>query len=101
MERDFRVIEEIKTKLSGIAPEVLNDMMMVLQEEKTPPAAKVRIYEIVLDRLMGKPEATIRLEDNMGEMEEAEQFVARLAEEIRAEMGDGDGGDLGCRSDRT
>ena len=83
MERDFRVIEEIKTKLRGIAPEVLNDMMMVLQEEKTPPAAKVRIYEIVLDRLMGKPEATIRLEDNMGEMEEAEQFVARLAEEIR------------------
>ena len=90
MERDFRVIEEIKTRLSGIAPEVLNDMMMVLQEEKTPPAAKVRIYEIVLDRLMGKPEATIRLEDNMGEMEEAEQFVARLAEEIRAEMGDGE-----------
>ena len=43
MERDFRVIEEIKTKLSGIAPEVLNDMMMVLQDEKTPPAAKVRI----------------------------------------------------------
>ena len=76
--------------LSGIAPEVLNDMMMVLQEEKTPPAAKVRIYEIVLDRLMGKPEATIRLEDNMGEMEEAEQFVARLAEEIRAEMGEGE-----------
>ena len=27
---------------------------------------------------------------NMGEMEEAEQFVARLAEEIRAEMGDGE-----------
>ena len=32
----------------------------------------------------------IRLEDNMSEMEEAELFVARLAEEIRAEMGDGE-----------
>jgi len=88
MERDFRVIEEIKTKLSGIAPEVLNDMMMVLQEEKTPPAAKVRIYEIVLDRLMGKPEATIRLEDNTEDMEEAERFVEMMAEEIRREMGE-------------
>ena len=87
MERDFRVIEEIKTKLSGIAPEVLNDMMMVLQEERTPPAAKVRIYEIVLDRLMGKPEATIRLEDNTEDMEEAERFVEMMAEEIRREMG--------------
>ena len=83
MERDFRVIEEIKTKLSGIAPEVLNDMMMVLQEEKTPPAAKVRIYEIVLDRLMGKPEATIRLEDASESMEEAEKVVAAIAEGIR------------------
>ena len=88
MERDFRVIEEIKTKLRGIAPEVLNDMMMVLQEEKTPSAAKVRIYEIVLDRLMGKPEATIRLEDNTEDMEEAERFVEMMAEEIRREMGE-------------
>ena len=88
MERDFRVIEEIKTRLSGIAPEVLNDMMMVLQEEKTPAAAKVRIYEIVLDRLMGKPEATIRLEDNTEDMEEAERFVEMMAEEIRREMGE-------------
>ena len=58
-------------------------MVQTLQNPGTPAAVRVRIYEIVLDRLMGKPEATIRLEDNMSEMEEAELFVARLAEEIR------------------
>ena len=48
----------------------------------------MRIYEIVLDRLMGKPEATIRLEDNTEDMEEAERFVEMMAEEIRREMGE-------------
>ena len=90
LDRDFNTIDEIKKKLERLSPEVLVSMVQTLHSPATPPAAKVRIYEIVLDRLMGKPEATIRLEDNMGEMEEAEQFVARLAEEIRAEMGDGE-----------
>ena len=81
-------IEAIKMRLKKAAPEVITNMIMTLNEAMTPAAVKVRIYEIILDRLMGKPEATIRLEDNMGEMEEAEQFVARLAEEIRAEMGE-------------
>ena len=39
---------------------------------------------------MGRPEATIRLEDNTGDMEEAEKFVEMLAEEIRREMGEED-----------
>ena len=90
MEQNVNTIDEIKKKLEKTAPRVIVDMVQTLQNPGTPAAVRVRIYEIVLDRLMGKPEATIRLEDNMGEMEEAEQFVARLAEEIRAEMGDGE-----------
>ena len=81
-------ILQIKSRLEEAAPEIVDDMLSTLHAPSTPAAVKVRIYEIVLDRLMGKPEATIRLEDNMSEMEEAEQFVARLAEEIRAEMGE-------------
>ena len=83
LEQDVNVIDGIKKKLEKAAPRVIANMVSTLYDSKTPPAVKVRIYEIVMDRLMGKPEATIRLEDNMGEMEEAEQFVARLAEEIR------------------
>ena len=90
MEQNVNTIDEIKKKVEKTAPRVSVDMVQTLQNAGTPAAVRVRIYEIVLDRLMGKPEATIRLEDNMGEMEEAEQFVARLAEEIRAEMGDGE-----------
>ena len=88
MEQNINTIDEIKKKLEKAVPAVIVNMVETLRSPGTPAAAKVRIYEIVLDRLMGKPEATIRLEDNMSEMEEAEQFVARLAEEIRAEMGE-------------
>ena len=83
MEQNVNTIDEIKKKLEKAAPRVIVDMAQTLQNPGTPAAVRVRIYEIVLDRLMGKPEATIRLEDNMSEMEEAELFVARLAEEIR------------------
>ena len=70
------------------AHEVITNMMMTLHEAATPAAVKVRIYELVLDRLMGKPEATIRLEDNTEDMEEAERFVEMMAEEIRKEIGE-------------
>ena len=88
MEQDAKVINEIKKKLEDTAHEVITNMMMTLHEAATPPAAKVRIYEIILDRLMGKPEATIRLEDNTEDMEEAERFVEMMAETIRQEMGE-------------
>ncbi len=83
-------IEAIKMRLKKAAPEAIANMIMTLNEAMTPAAVKVRIYEIILDRLMGKPEATIRLEDNTGDMEEAEKFVEMLAEEIRREMGEED-----------
>ena len=88
MEQDVKVINEIKKKLEDTAHEVITNMMMTLHEAATPAAAKVRIYEIILDRLMGKPEATIRLEDNTEDMEEAERFVEMMAETIRQEMGE-------------
>ena len=88
MEQNVNTIDEIKKKLEKTAPRVIVDMVQTLQNPGTPAAVRVRIYEIVLDRLMGKPEATIRLEDNTEDMEEAEKFVEMMAEEIRREMGE-------------
>lgn len=58
-------------------------MLSTLHAPGTPAAVKVRIYEIVLDRLMGKPEATIHLEESTDTMEEAEKMIASIAEGIR------------------
>ena len=76
-------ISRIKSRLEEAAPEVVDNMLETLRSSGTPAAVKVRIYEIILDRLMGKPEATIRLEDASDNMEEAEKVVAAIAEGIR------------------
>ncbi len=76
-------VARIKGKLEEAAPEIVDNMLETLRSSGTPAAVKVRIYEIILDRLMGKPEATIRLEDASESMEEAEKVVAAIAEGIR------------------
>ncbi|MCR5369977.1 MAG: hypothetical protein K6E83_04650 [Clostridium sp.] len=81
-ERDH-AIQQITRRLEPAAPEIIDDMMSTLHAPGTPASVKVRIYEILLDRLMGRPEATIRLEDTGTSMEEAEKIVASIAEGIR------------------
>ena len=76
-------ILQIKSRLEEAAPAIIDDRMSTLHAPGPPAAGKVRIYEILLDRLMGKPEATIRLEDGGRAMEEAEQMISAIAEEIR------------------
>ena len=80
---EINPILQIKSRLEEAAPEIVDDMLSTLHAPGTPAAVKVRIYEILLDRLMGKPEATIRLEDSAGTMEEAEKMIATIAEGIR------------------
>ena len=80
---EINPILQIKSRLEEAAPEIVEDMLSTLHAPGTQAAVKVRIYEILLDRLMGKPEATIRLEDSAGTMEEAEKMIAAIAEGIR------------------
>lgn len=55
-ERD--VLAEIKT-LAACVPDKMRAM---LNSTKTPPAVKVKICEIILDRTYGKPDSTVRVE---------------------------------------
>ncbi len=80
---------QIRSRLEEAAPEIIDDMMSTLHAPGTPASVKVRIYEILLVRLMGRPEATIRLEDAAGTMEEAEKVIASIAEGIRNGEGHG------------
>ena len=82
-EKKTNTITQIKSRLEEAAPEIVDDMLSTLHAPGTPAAVKVRIYEILMDRLMGKPEATIRLEDSTSAMEDAEKMIATIAAKIR------------------
>ena len=84
---ELNPIIQIKSRLAEAAPEIVDDMMSTLHAPGTPAAVKGRIYEILLDRLMGRPEATIRLEDSADTMEEAEKMIAAIADGIRKNGG--------------
>ena len=88
MDTGKNTVAKMKENLEKVASGIVNRMNRALDDPQTTPTMRVRIYEIVMDRLMGKPEATIRLEDSTADMEDAEKFVEMMAEEIRREFGD-------------
>ena len=72
-----------KKKLEAEVSNVVSNMIELVYEEKTPPAVKVKIYEIIFDRVFGKPEETIHLDETMNNTEDAERMIAAFAERIR------------------
>ena len=70
----------------------MEDMLATLDDSGTPPAVKVKIYEIIFDRVFGKPEETIHLDETLNNTEEAERMIAALAEGIR-KKGEASGSD--------
>lgn len=78
-ERD--ALAEIKT-LASCVPDKMRAM---LNSAKTPPAVKVKICEIILDRTYGKPDSTVKVETPKAAMlEDIRDEMAR----IRASMED-------------
>ena len=72
-----------KKKLEAEVSNVVSNMIELVYEEKTPPAVKVKIYEIIFDRVFGKPEETIHLDETLNNTEEAEKMISAFAERIR------------------
>lgn len=72
-ERD--ALAEIKT----LAASVPDKMRSMLNSAKTPPAVKVKIIEIILDRTYGKPDSTVRVETPKAAMlDDLQEEMAKL-----------------------
>ncbi len=86
--------ERIKERLSEAAPVVVENMLSMLNSPDTPAAVKVHIYEIIFDRVLGKPEETIHLDETVNNTEEAERMIAAFAERIRKKGEASDAGEI-------
>ena len=74
-----KALEEIK----DLAPGVADRMREMLDDEKVPPAVRVRIMEIILERTYGKPEAAIKLTTAQQSVEAAQTRISAIVSQIR------------------
>lgn len=53
---------DVLAAIKSLAADVPDKMRAMLNSSKTPPAVKVKICEIILDRTYGKPDSTVKVE---------------------------------------
>ncbi len=91
----------LQGRIWNLAPNAIATMDELLRDPNTPAPTKAQLIGYVLERTLGKPDATIRLTTGGGLMEESENRLIALAAEIRgipvlfpesADDGDEDGG---------
>ena len=79
-ERD--ALEEIRK----LAPGVADKMKEMLDSNRVPAIAKVRILEIILERTYGKPETSVRVNSEAVSAEAARARLEAIAARIRIEV---------------
>ena len=86
-EEEKDALEEIRK----LAPGVADRMVDLLDNQRVPAIAKVRILEIILERTYGKPETAIRLNNEAQTNEAARARLEAIAARIRIEVDQDDG----------
>ena len=72
----------LQERIWTLAPEAIATMDELMRDPNTPAPTKAQLIGYVLERTLGKPDATIRLTAG-GLMEESESRLIALAAEIR------------------
>ncbi len=78
-------------KLHKLAPEAVHQLELLLRNERTPSAVKVKICEIILDRTYGKAPATVTFASETDRAEESRTYILSMIERIKGEASLGSG----------
>lgn len=75
----------LQNKIRKLAPDAIDTLGELLREANTPAATKAQLIGFVLERTLGKPDATIHLTTSSGTRQDSEKRLIALASEIRQE----------------
>ena len=75
----------LQIKIRKLAPDAIETMGELLRDQNTPAPTKAQLIGFVLERTLGKPDATIHLTTSSGTRHEAENRLIALVQEIREE----------------
>ena len=75
----------LENKIRKLAPDAIETMGELLRDQNTPAPTKAQLIGFVLERTLGKPDATIHLTTEGGTRRDSENRLIALAREIREE----------------
>jgi len=75
----------LEDRIRKLAPDAIETMGELLREPTTPAPTKAQVIGFVLERTLGRPDATIHLTTDNGTRQDSENRLIALAREIREE----------------
>ena len=68
-----------------LLPETINGIHDMITNDETPPSVKVALFNIVLERALGKAEVPVKISNDQENIRIAEQKLMALVMEFRGE----------------
>lgn len=78
-EEEKALMQQIRT----LGPKTYETMNEMLESKRTPAVAKVKLIEIILAYILGKPDSTVKLETTAEQTIEASERIERIVRSIR------------------
>lgn len=78
-EEEKALMQQIRT----LGPKTYEAMNEMLENKRTPAVAKVKLIEIILAYILGKPDSTVKLETTAEQTIEASERIERIVRSIR------------------
>ena len=82
MKNDRKNVEEIKEKMTHdflmMTPDALDALHDIMTDANINPLARVQAIGLILDRVLGKPEESIRIQNDQETMDMAQERLEEL-----------------------
>lgn len=86
MKRQHPIKEQMSQEFLLLAPNALEALRDMIGDPDINPIARVQAIGLILDRGLGKPEESIRIQDSTENMEAARKRLEEIADRIRKEV---------------
>ena len=86
--------EEAREMFLEFLPETITLIRDMLQDPSTPPSSKVALFNIVLERALGKPELPVHVSTDQDRVMAAEAQLALIVREMQGLIEEDSGGEM-------
>ena len=75
--------EEMAREYLDILPDAMSALLNMIKDPDINPIARVQAVSLVMDRVLGKPEENIRIQNAEADMDEAQKRLDEIFAKVR------------------